>query len=221
MSLPPGIRHPDEAQLALLAGGELGRWERLRVNRHLSRCSACAQQVELMRDVAGDLRKLAAELPQNLNWDQLDEDMRGNIRVGLAAGEAIARFDKPGLRARPRAWGWNAAMVIACGIVVFVAAFWINLPEQQADHLLGALRRIRPGRIGMPVRGLDASTDGIVLAASGSSLEVTENGRTMSLLHPQSDAVTVSVSMRGSVGVRYVDADTGQVTTNKVYDAEQ
>ena len=40
-------------------------------------------------------------------------------------------------------------------------------------------------------------------------------------MHPHSDAVTVSVSMQGSVGVRYVDADTGQVTTNKVYDAEQ
>jgi len=27
--------------------------------------------------------------------------------------------------------------------------------------------------------------------------------------------------MHGSAGVRYVDADTGQVTTNKVYYAEQ
>ena len=40
-------------------------------------------------------------------------------------------------------------------------------------------------------------------------------------MHPHSDGATVSVSMQGSAGVRFVDADTGQVTTNKVYYAEQ
>ena len=40
-------------------------------------------------------------------------------------------------------------------------------------------------------------------------------------MHPHSDGATVSVSMHGSAGVRFVDADTGQVTTNKVYYAEQ
>jgi len=64
------------------------------------------------------------------------------------------------------------------------------------------------------------SPDDVVLEASSSAIEVKENGRAMSLTHPHSDHVTVSVSLRGSAGVRYVDADTGQVTTNKVYYAE-
>ena len=35
------------------------------------------------------------DFPKDLNWNRLAEDMTGNIRVGLAAGEAIARFDRP------------------------------------------------------------------------------------------------------------------------------
>jgi hypothetical protein len=163
---------------------------------------------------------VTAELPENLNWNQLAEEMSANVRVGLAAGEAIARFDKPALSGRPRL-GWNAAMVIACATVVFGAAFWINLPRPQMDHLLSALGRVRVDRVGKLVQHPAAATEDVMLEASSLSLDLSQNGRTLSLMHPHSDAVTVSVSMRGSLGVRYVDADTGQVTTNKVYDAEQ
>jgi hypothetical protein len=105
--------------------------------------------------------------------------------------------------------------------MVFVAAFWMSLPTQQAEHLMTALKRIRTDRIGKLVqRPAAAQDDAVVLEASSSSIEVKENGRAMSLMHPHSDGVTVSVSMRGSAGVRYVDADTGQVTTNKVYYAQ-
>jgi len=164
---------------------------------------------------------VAAELPENLNWNQLADEMAANVRVGLAAGEAIARFDKPEFAGRSRHLGWNAAMVIACATVVFGAAFWINLPRPQMDHLVSALKRVRMDRIGKLVQHPVAATEDVMLEGSSSSLDLSQNGRTLSLMHPHSDAVTVSVSMRGSVGVRYVDADTGQVTTAKVYDAEQ
>jgi hypothetical protein len=214
------MKHPNQVQLALFAGGDLGFWDRWRVRGHVSACSDCATEVRALQQASKQVTELAAEMPENLNWNQLGEEMTGNIRVGLAAGEAIARFDKPSL-VRPRRLGWNAAMVIACATVVFAAAFWINLPGPQADHLLSALRRVRTDRIGTLVQHPVAGTDDVVLEASSSSLQVKENGRTLSLMHPHSDAVTVSVSMRGSLSVRYVDADTGQVTTNKVYDAGQ
>ena len=62
-----------------------------------------------------------------------------------------------------------------------------------------------------------------MLEASSSGIELKENGRAMSFTHPHSDddSATVSVNMQGSAGVRFVDADTGQVTTTKVYYAEQ
>lgn len=215
------MSHPNQVQLALFAGGDLGFWDRWRVRRHVSGCSGCATGVEALRQASMQVNELAAALPENLNWNQLAEEMTGNIRVGLAAGEAIARFDKPASKARSWRLGWNAAMVLAGATVVFAAAFWINLPKPQADHLLSALRRVRTDRIGTLVQRPGTGAEDMVLEASSSSLDLKENGRTLSLMHPHSDAVTVSVSMRGSASVRYVDADTGQVTTNKVYDAEQ
>jgi hypothetical protein len=214
------MRHPNPVQLALLAGGDLGLWDRWRASRHVSRCSSCAREVQALRTARDQVRGVAAELPENLNWNQLAEEMKANVRVGLAAGQAIARFDKP-LAGRSRHLGWNAALVVACATVVFAAAFWINTPRPQMDRLLSALRRVRTDRIGTLVQHPVAGTADVMLEASSLSLDLNQNGRMLSLMHPHSDAVTVSVSMRGSVGVRYVDADTGQVTTNKVYDAEQ
>jgi hypothetical protein len=214
------MKHPNQVQLALWSGGDLGPWDRWRTGRHVAGCASCASEVQALRTAREHVREVTAQLPENLNWNHLAEEMTANVRVGLAAGEAIARFDKPALSGRPRL-GWNAAMVVICATVVFGAAFWINLPRPQMDHLLSALGRVRTERIGKLVQHPAAATEDVMLEASSLSLDLSQNGRTLSLMHPHSDAVTVSVSMRGSVGVRYVDADTGQVTTNKVYDAEQ
>jgi len=217
------MRHPEPAQIALFAGGDLGRWERWRIARHIAQCSECRHEVQSLRDTASQLRELTdqmADLPNGLNWNRLAEEMRGNIRVGLAAGEAIALFDKP-RRTKPRL-GWNAALVVLGACVIFGIAFWTSLPPQQAEHLMTAFERVRTARIGTLVHSstVAISPQEVILEASSSSIQVRENGRAMSLI-PHSDGATVSVSMHGSAGVRFVDADTGQVTTNKVYYAEQ
>ena len=93
-------RHPNQSQLALLAGGDLGFWEGRRVGRHVSGCSNCANEVQTLHAASAKLREVAELLPENLNFNQLAEEMSANIRLGLAAGEAIARFDKP-LDGRP------------------------------------------------------------------------------------------------------------------------
>jgi len=117
---------------------------------------------------------------------------------------------------------WKPALVGAGAFAIFAIAFWTSLPTQQAEHLLTSLQRIRAERIGMLVHSANASLapEDVVLEASSSSIQVRENGRALSLM-PRADGVTVSVSMPGSAGVRFVDADTGQVTTNKVYYAQQ
>jgi hypothetical protein len=224
------VSHPGQPQIALFARGDLGRWERWRVARHVVHCIECRHEVQALRDSSAHLRELAAhmpELPNNFNWSRLAEEMTANIHVGLAAGEAIALFDKP-VRIKRRL-GWNAALVILGASVIFAVAFWSSLPPQQADHLLMSLKRIRTERIGTFVHSAaptaaitspGATLEDVVLEASSSSIQVRENGRAMSLI-PHSDGATVSVNMRGSAGVRFVDADTGQVTTNKVYYAEQ
>jgi hypothetical protein len=227
------MMHPAEYQIALFAGGDLGRWERWRISRHLARCPQCHNEVQSLRDASNQLRELAAEmpaLPAALNFDRLAAEMTANIRLGLAAGEAIAIFDKP-LRSKSR-FGWpafNTALVAVGALAIFGVAFWTSLPPQQADHLLSSLARIRTERIGTllrsaPAAGNPASAgpnrEDVVIEASSAGIQLRENGRAMSLL-PHSDGATVSVNMHGSAGVRFVDTDTGQVTTNKVYYAEQ
>jgi hypothetical protein len=220
------MKHPAQAQIALFAGGDLGRWERWRIARHVAHCAECRQEFQALRASAIDLRQLSdamAELPNGLNWNRLADEMTGNVRVGLAAGEAIALFDKP-LRMRPRLLGSKAALVVLGATVIFGVAFWTSLPPQQAERLLASLQRIRVERIGVFMHSASAAAaadpENVILEASSSSIQVRENGRAMSLI-PHSDGATVSVSMHGSAGVRFVDADTGQVTTNKVYYAEQ
>ncbi len=86
---------------------------------------------------------------------------------------------------------------------------------------MASLKRIR-SRANRNFGALRAGApEEVVVEASSSGIQVKENGRTLSLMQPRSDGATVSVSMQGSAGVRFVDADTGQVTTNKVYYAEQ
>jgi len=218
------MRHPGPAQIALFSGGDLGRWERWRIARHVGHCAQCRAEVHDLQDARSQLRELSedAGLPNSLNWDRIAEEMKGNIRVGLAAGEAIALFDKP-VRSR-RHFRWHAALVAVGAIAIFAVAFWTSLPPQQADHLLASVKSIRIGRIGTLLHSTPApanpAAEDVVLEASSSGIQVRENGRAMSLL-PHSDGATVSVDMQGSAGVRFVDADTGQVTTNKVYYAEQ
>jgi hypothetical protein len=221
------MKHPAPAQIALFAGGDLGRWERWGVARHVVHCAECRHEVEALRDASSQLRELPGELPNNLNWNRLADEMTGNIRVGLAAGEAIALFDRPLRMKRRLGWprpGWNAALVVLGATAVFAIAFWTSLPPQQANHLRASLERIRTERIGTLVHSATApavpSPEDVILEASSSGIQVRENGRAMSLI-PHSDGATVSVNMHGSAGVRFVDADTGQVTTNKVYYAEQ
>jgi len=216
------MRHPADVQIALFAGGDLGRWERWRVAQHVAYCAECQHEVQVLRDAGKQLRELSGEmpdLPNALNWNRLAQEITGNIRVGLAAGEAIALFDKPA-PARPRL-GWNAALLVLGASAIFAIAFWTSLPPQQAEHLMAALKRIRTERIGTVIHSGVAAPDEVVVEASAAGIQVKENGRTLSLMHPRSDGATVSVSMHGSAGVRFVDADTGQVTTNKVYYAEQ
>jgi hypothetical protein len=226
------MKHPAPEQLALFSGGDLGRWERWRIARHSARCPACRSEIQALRNASAGLRQIAAEspvLPNVLNWNRLAEDriveeMTGNIRVGLDAGQAIARFDKP-----PRAPSGlrrfrinHAALVAAGATVIFAVAFWTSLPPQQADHLLASLNRIRTERIGTWIHSAPAAAtpQDVVIEASSAGIQVRENGRALSLI-PRSDGATVSVDMQGSAGVRYVDADTGQVTTTKVYYAQQ
>lgn len=211
-------QHPTETQLALYAGDDLRVWERWRVRRHVASCSECRHEIQAYRQAAEDLQDIEVGLPGQVNWARLSDEMTGNIRVGFAAGECIADFEKHGHPVRPRLL-WRAALVMTCLSLVVVSMVWLKIPGERMDHWVSSLRSVRMERIG-PIRTPPAVQDAVVLEANPSSIEVKANGSALSLMHPRSDGATVSVNMQDSAGVRYVDADTGQVTMNRVYYAQ-
>ena len=201
------MKHPSDLDLVLFAGGDLGFLNRWRVHNHLRQCDGCRSEVESYRRERESLRAVVDEMPEGVNWTRLSQEMTGNIRVGLAAGECVG----PVPMHRPRSLAWHAVAVMAAAFVIVIGAMWLNMPREQMDHLLTSLKSIRGTSAHSP-----SIQDAVVLEASSSSIELKANGATMSFLTSPKDGVAVSVSMQGSARAQYVDDDTGQVTINKV-----
>lgn len=205
------MKHPGEIELALFAGGDLGFVDRWRVRKHVRHCDGCRSEVEALQDGCERLREVADEMPDGVNWTRMSQEMTGNIRVGLAAGECVG----PEPRERRKPLGWHGAAVMAAAFVIGIGAMWWNIPRVQPRTIPAA----------NPTHVVAAQQDRVVLEASQSSIDLTANGNTMSFLSSRSDrsrsgSVAVSVSMQGSARAQFVDADTGQVTINKVYYAQ-
>jgi hypothetical protein len=215
-----GANHPTEADLALYSGDDLSVWRSWRIRRHLSACTLCRKEVKAHRDGLAALHSSpASDVPGQANWQRLSQEMTGNIRVGLAAGECIAGFEKTIRPAKPRLL-WHTALVFTGVSIVSIAALSINLSTEERDGLFSKLGRIRWERMFRTVSSASLAQDAVVLEAGPTGIEVKANGREMSLTHPNSGDGTVSINIQDSAGVRYVDADSGQVTTNRVYYAQ-
>jgi hypothetical protein len=182
-------KHPSEANLALFAGGELRRWQRRSVERHVSGCAECRGAVSGFSAQREQTREMA-ELP-DVAWDSLAAEMRANIRLGLEAGECVTEHPA-------RRLGFSLRGVAACAslAMLVVVSFLIEGPAPRAADL--------------------KADEAAVIETSGSGIQVREGGRAMMLLNAH--ARTVDYQASGSaMGARYVDSDTGQVTINNVY----
>jgi anti-sigma factor RsiW len=180
------MRHPNQAALALHAGGDLGFFARWRTQRHLARCEHCREEVaayEEMREILPEL----AEMPE-VPWNRLAAEMKANIRLGLAAGECV-RTEKP-LRESPLFTGMRAAVAFASVVALVVAGM--------------ALERPAPAE------------DGVVVQATSGGIQVREGRQALSLLNEGARGVTYTVGAQGSMRARYVDPETGYVTINCV-----
>lgn len=185
--------HPFETELALYAGGDLRGWERFKTALHVRGCQGCQGRIAAFRQDQEELRASANELPAGLNFDRLAAEMAANIRVGLEAGECVAPLVREPVSS---VWNWKPAAACAGLVMVFGAAWWLNMPALN----------IGSGEDRGPV--LEASSEGIEFRENGSGLGVSTSG---------AQPVTTSVSFDGSASARYVDGDTGQVTITTVY----
>lgn len=209
-------RHPLETDLALFATRDLPWGAQLMTSLHVRGCPDCRARVEAFRLDQERLLDTLDELPPGVNWDRLAAEMKANIRVGLAAGECVSLVvDQASVEQEaPRAtWNWKPAAAIGGLMVVFTAAWLMNLPSSDFDVLQRAWTRATSGKAGLPVDPYR----GPVVAASSQGIEFRENGAALGVSTGNAPPVAVSVSFSGSASARYVDDDTGQVTITTVY----
>jgi hypothetical protein len=189
------MTHPNQATLALHAGGDLGLWARWNTERHLSNCDLCRDEVAAFAGVREILPELN-EIPE-VPWNRLAAEMRANIRLGLAAGECVRSADEglrdAPLRQSPLFTGARVAGAFAGIVVMVVTGLMLTHPS--------------------PVAG----KEGPLVQATEDGIQIRAGGQAFRLMNVGAKAVTYSASADGSMGARYVDPETGYVTINNVY----
>ena len=184
------MRHPNQATLALHAGGDLGPFRRWLTARHLANCAPCREEVagfDEMREILPDL----AELP-DIQWNRLAAEIKANVRLGLEAGECVRTAEIP-LRRAPMA-GWRAAVAFASVVVLVGGCMVLELPRPVVAHAAGSQ--------------VESTPDGPQSQRGGRMFGLTNGG---------AQKVTYTLNAHGSVGARYRDPVTGLVTINTVY----
>jgi hypothetical protein len=192
------MKHPDQATLALQAGGELGWFARWRMGRHLSQCERCRDEVDAFaatREIFSDL----AEIPE-VPWNRLAAEMRANIRLGLEAGECVRSGDVP-LRDTPVFTGFRAAVAMASVVALLVTGIVLERPAPRVN-----------------IAGAD---DTLVIESTENGIQIRRGGASLSLMNPDrlgpQQRALYSPNAQGSMRSIYVDNESGNVTVNRVY----
>jgi hypothetical protein len=185
------MKHPGELDLALLAGGDVGRMRRFSLERHVRACVECENKVAQLQALRAEVANF--ELPE-LNWNQLATEMRANIHLGLEAGACV--------RAAHVARSWNPRLTLAfASLLVIVGANFL-------------LRDSGP-QLTSPARpALQSSAP--VLESTGAGIELRNGSSSMMLLNHPGAVASQTVSAGGEIRARYVDGETGAVTINNV-----
>jgi hypothetical protein len=189
------MKHPNQATLALHAGGDLGLFARWRTEHHLAKCARCRDEVAAFDGLREVLPELA-ETPE-IAWNRLAAEMKANVRLGLAAGECV-RNGAPPWRERPLFAGARAVVAFASVVALLVTGLVLEHPA--------------PGVV---------TAAGVELQSTANGIQVREGSGTLSLLHgvpaENQKSVTYTPGAQGSMRARYVDPKTGYVTVANVY----
>ena len=190
------MRHPSEAELALAAGGDLGRWAGWKIRRHTRACDACRKLYAAYAAMRGELGEGSNEaapagLPDD-QWKALAAEMQANIHLGLAAGACAAEGSRRGISPAD----WKPVWAYAAVLALVVAGVWLQRPAAA------------------PPQAQDSS----VLFATSKGIELQQGSRTLGLRQnvDAAGSVAVSVGAQGSVRAQYVDQDSGYVVIQNV-----
>ena len=195
------MKHPSIDDLALYAGGELSWWTRLPMRRHVKGCAQCQDEVALFGDAAAAVRVETGVMPEGVQWDRLAAEMRANIRLGIAASDAISAYSTGPSAGPAQGMSWRMAALAAGVVMMLSVGYWMMAMKKSEQ--VAAMR----------------GPDPIVLEASERGVGMSDGVKGMQLRGPDTNhrAAMVTVSTEGSAGARYVDEETGQITVNHVY----
>jgi len=195
------VKHPSIEKLALYGGGELPWGTQFTVRRHVHACPQCQEEVALFRETAEAVREETAEMPAGVQWDRLAAEMRANVRVGIAASDAISSYGKPHDIGPVQGMSWRMAVLTTGVVLMLSVGYWLNAARKSEQ--IAATRQPDP----------------VVAEASERGVGMSDGSKEMMLQGPKTNvrAAIVTVSTVGSAGARYVDEDTGQITVNNVY----
>ena len=185
------MRHPNQATLALQAGGDLGPIRSWWTARHLARCAECREEVAGYNEMRELLPELA-ELPE-ISWNRMAAEIKANVRLGLEAGECVRPVDMPLHRASLT--GWRAAVAFASVIVLVGGCLVLERPAPQPPRTAET--------------AVESTRDGIKWQAG--------DNRMLSLMNGGAQKAVYTLDAQGSMGARYIDPETGSVTINTVY----
>lgn len=185
------MKHVSPNRLALLAGGDLGRFATWWAHGHLRACAECRARLAEFLHARKELRVAAGELPPGVNWERLSREMTANIHVGLEAAEAVSPR-----RAASRL-DWRAAVAFASLAAVIVTGWVMNAPRL------------------VPQPFASVSSGAAIVELSPTGVEWKQGAQGFAFLHPRSNRVSYSVGA-GSAEARFVDVETDQVTITHV-----
>jgi len=185
------MRHPNQATLALHAGGDLGRLRRWLTARHLDLCAACREEVAGYSEMRELLPELA-EMP-DISWNRMAAEIKANIRLGLEAGECVRTAEMPLRRASMS--GWRAAVAFASVVVLVGGCLVLERPAPMMAH--SAETSVESTRYGIEYQAGDQ--------------------RMLGLMNGGAQKAVYTFDAQGSMGARYIDPVTGSVTINTVY----
>ena len=198
--------HPSLEELALHFRGDLPLFRARKVRAHIRSCPDCEREVARFQAADAALKRQSGFQMltglRSLDWSRLEAEMIGNIRVGIAAAQCIDHV--------PRRYfhNWRRTAVAGALLILFVAGWIVNMPHADSGRILDAFRTAFSGP---QVRGR------IVLATTPQGISVRSQGASLTLLHPATVRATASFTSSSSVGMRYIDEETGQVTITNVY----
>jgi len=200
------MKHLSEVDLALFAGGDLGRMRRYSLERHVRRCSECQLKVAEFRSLRDDLAGHTeigafADLNRAANWTELAAEMRANIRLGLEAGECVRETRTFGSRIFG-GWSLGLSAAIACLLLLAGASVFMRDVRSYPTH---------PA----PLPGISSTESIPSLESTTAGVELRSGSKSFTLLNHEGAVANQTVSAQGAVRSRYVDS--GAVTINNVY----